>query len=111
ARDGKLIATVALALIVFPEAVFAVIGAPAGPEASGVSLISYFIVILLGCVAQIAINRLAIGPGVTVGSAIARIPAATLRCRRGDFDSLRGARHCDRASADPEPYASDGGTG
>ena len=70
ASDGKLIASVALALIVFPETVFAVIGAPAGPEASGLSLISYFVVILLGCVAQIAINRLAIGSGVTVGSAI-----------------------------------------
>lgn len=82
ARDGKLIATVALALIVFPETVFAVVGAPAGPQASGVSLVSYFIVILLGCVAQIAINRLAIGQGVTVGSAIAtgfrRLPSVAV---------------------------------
>ncbi len=70
ARDGKLLATVALALIVFPEIVFAVIGSPVGPQASGLSLIAYFLVILLGCAAQIALNRLAIGPAVTVGSAI-----------------------------------------
>jgi hypothetical protein len=71
ARDGKLLVTVALALIVLPETVFAVIGAPVGPQASGLSITTYFIVILLGIAAQIALNRLAIGPAVTVGSAIA----------------------------------------
>jgi hypothetical protein len=70
-RDGKLLATVALALIVFPEIVFAVIGAPVGPQSSGLSWLTYLIVILLGAAAQIALNRLAIGPAVTVGSAIA----------------------------------------
>jgi len=71
AREGKLLATVALALIVFPQTVFAVIGAPIGPDASGLSMITYFVVIILGCAAQIALNRLAVGPAVTVGSAIA----------------------------------------
>jgi hypothetical protein len=71
ARDGKLLVTVALALIVLPETVFAVIGAPVGPQASGLSIATYFVVILLGIAAQIALNRLAIGPAVTVGSAIA----------------------------------------
>jgi hypothetical protein len=71
ARDGKLLVTVALALIVLPEAILAVIGAPAGTQASALSAITYFVVILLGIAAQIALNRLAIGPGVTVGSAIA----------------------------------------
>jgi hypothetical protein len=71
ARDGKLLVTVALALIVLPETVFAVIGAPVGPQASGLSVVTYFVVILLGIAAQIALNRLAIGPAVTVGSAIA----------------------------------------
>jgi hypothetical protein len=70
-REGKLLAAVALALIVLPQSVFAVIGAPVGPQSSGLSLIAYFVVILLGCAAQIALNRLAIGPSVTVGSAIA----------------------------------------
>src|SRR5437868_8539559 len=70
-REGKLLAAVALALIVLPQTVFAVIGAPVGPQSSGLSLIAYFVVILLGCAAQIALNRLAIGPSVTVGSAIA----------------------------------------
>jgi len=71
AREGKLLATVALALIVFPQTVFAVIGAPVGPDASGLSIVTYFVVIILGCAAQIALNRLAVGPAVTVGSAIA----------------------------------------
>ena len=71
ARDGKLLAAVALALIVFPEIVFAVIGAPVGPQSSGLSWLTYLVVILLGAAAQIALNRLAIGPAVTVGSAIA----------------------------------------
>jgi len=71
ARDGKLLATVALALVVFPEIVFAVIGAPVGPQSSGLSFVTYIIVFLIGIAAQIALNRLAIGPGVTVGSAIA----------------------------------------
>jgi hypothetical protein len=69
-REGKLLAAVALALIVLPQTVLAVIGAPVGPQSSGPSMIAYFIVILLGCAAQIALNRLAIGPSVTVGSAI-----------------------------------------
>jgi hypothetical protein len=70
-HDGQLLGTVALALIVLPQTIFAVIGAPVGPQYSGLSLIAYFVVILLGCAAQIALNRLAIGPSVTVGSAIA----------------------------------------
>jgi len=71
ARDGKLLATVALALIVFPQTVFGVVGAPVGPQSSGLSMITYIVVALLGCAAQISLNRLAIGPAVTVGSAIA----------------------------------------
>jgi len=71
ARDGKLLVTVALALIVLPETVLAVIGPPAGPQASGLSAIAYIVAVLLGVAAQIALNRLAIGPAVTVGSAIA----------------------------------------
>ena len=82
ARDGKLLATLALALIVFPEAVLAVIGAPVGPQSSGLSFVTYLIVFLLGAAAQIALNRLAIGPAVTVGAAIAtgfrRLPSVAI---------------------------------
>jgi hypothetical protein len=71
-RDGQLFASVALALIVLPEVVFAVVGAPVGPQATLLSGLTYAVVVLLGFVAQIALNRLAIGPSVTVGGAIAR---------------------------------------
>jgi hypothetical protein len=70
-REGKLLVTVALALIVFPQIVFAVIGAPVSLQSSGLSFATFLVVFLLGVVAQVALNRLAIGPGVTVGSAIA----------------------------------------
>lgn len=69
ARDGQLYAAVALALIVLPEVIFAVVGAP-GPQASLLTKVIYTAVLLLGFVAQIALNRLAIGPSVTVGTAI-----------------------------------------
>ena len=71
-HDGRLFATVALALIVLPEVVFAVVGVPVGTQATTLSAITYLVVVLLGFVAQIALNRLAIGPSVTVGGAIAR---------------------------------------
>jgi hypothetical protein len=72
ARDGQLYAAVALALIVLPEVVFAVVGAPVGAQATFLAGLTYVIVILLGFAAQIALNRLAIGPSVTVGGAIGR---------------------------------------
>lgn len=71
ARDGQLYAAVALALIVLPEVVFAVVGAPVGPQASFLAEATYAAVVLLGFVTQIALNRLAIGPSVTVEGAIA----------------------------------------
>ena len=39
-REGRLLATVALALIVLPQTVFAVIGAPIGPERRAISVIT-----------------------------------------------------------------------
>lgn len=72
ARDGRLLASVALALIVFPETVLAVVGFPMGVQPSLISSLVYLLVILLGFTAQIAVNRLAIGPGITVGGAIRR---------------------------------------
>jgi len=72
ARDGKLLAAVALALVALPQAVMAVVGLPVGPEAKPLSSLMYLAVILIGLAAQVALNRLAIGPSTTVGGAIGR---------------------------------------
>lgn len=82
ARDGKLIATVALALFVLPGIVLDLFmpEAPAGqfPPAGpwmGVALVA----LLISLVGQLAIIRLAMGPHLTVGEAIGhgarRLPA------------------------------------
>ena len=73
ARDGRLIGAVALALVLLPETVAAVI-APS-PELSGEAAPSWIgvvtiIVALAGMVGQIAIIRLAIGSAISVGEAI-----------------------------------------
>jgi hypothetical protein len=72
-RDGRLIAAVALALVLLPEVIFGVIAPPptlsgeAAPAwATGVSLI----VALIGVVGQIAIIKLALGPATSVGESI-----------------------------------------
>jgi hypothetical protein len=70
AHDGGLMASVALALIVLPSIVLAVVGAPVDPQSSLLSKVVYVAVILLGLVTQVALNRLAIGPSVTVREAI-----------------------------------------
>ena len=70
AREGRLLAAVALALIVFPQVVLAVVGLPLGSDATMLSKLIYVAVVILGFVAQIALNRLAIGPSVTVADAI-----------------------------------------
>jgi hypothetical protein len=70
ARDGRLYLSVALALVVLPEVVMAVVGSPIARDASMLSRVVYAAVVLLGIVAQIAMCRLAIGPAVTVGDAI-----------------------------------------
>jgi hypothetical protein len=72
ARDGKLLAAVALALVTLPQTILAVVGLPVGPEAKPVSSLMYFAVVLIGLAAQVALNRLAIGPSTTVGGAIGR---------------------------------------
>ena len=72
ARDGGLMGAVALALIVLPQVILAVVGAPVGAEATGLTRAVYFAVLCLGFVAQIALNRLAIGPSTTVKDAIAQ---------------------------------------
>src|SRR5437763_1882704 len=70
-REGRLFGSVALALVVLPQVILAVVGLPVGPQATSISEIIYIAAVLFGFVAQIAINRLAIGPSVTVRDAIA----------------------------------------
>jgi hypothetical protein len=79
ARDGRLFASVALALVVLPETVAGVL-APATPGgSSAVTLALVAVTIVIGFIAQVSLNRLAIGPSTTVGQAIgrglARMPA------------------------------------
>lgn len=70
ARDGKLYLSVALALVVLPQVIMAVVGSPVAQDASALSRTIYIAAVLLGFVAQIAMCRLAIGPSTTVGDAI-----------------------------------------
>ncbi len=79
AHDGKLIATVALALIVLPAAILGAIS-PGGlgtaifaiAESNSIGLLALFLLILLVILTgQLAITRLALGPSVSVGGAIA----------------------------------------
>lgn len=72
-RDGRLIAAIALAMIVLPSTIQALVtpAAPQGemPEPGGWMLVA-LAAILVGVVGQIAILRIAIGPPTTVGDAI-----------------------------------------
>ncbi len=72
ARDGRLLVSVALALVVLPQTIMGVVGLPMGPEAAAISSLVYLAVLLIGLASQVALNRLAIGPSVTVGGAIGR---------------------------------------
>lgn len=75
AADGKLLTTVALALIALPSAIAGLIAPP--PVLSGQQPPSWMplltiLVGLIGIVGQIALIRLALGPATSVGEAIAR---------------------------------------
>lgn len=70
AREGKLLSAVALALIVLPQVVAGVLAPPIrGQETS--NAIFGLIAALFGLVGQLALIRLALGPSVSVGEAIA----------------------------------------
>lgn len=79
ARDGRLFASVALALVVLPETIAGLVAPTSSGQASAGTLILLAVTILIGLIAQIALNRLAIGPSTTVGAAVgrgfARMPA------------------------------------
>lgn len=84
ARDGRLLVTVALALLVLPAVIVGAI-IPGGVGAAmyialqGQSLLDFvllFVVVVVMLVGQLAVTRLAIGPSISVGGAIAHA------CRR-----------------------------
>ena len=73
ARDGRLITSIALALILVPQALAGVVAPP--PNLSGVEPPAWMplitiLVLCAGIIGQIAIIRLALGPAATVGEAI-----------------------------------------
>lgn len=72
ARDGRLFASVALALIVLPSVVLGVIDprVEQGDAAPGWFNLLIFIIFLISLAGQLALIRLALGPSVTVGGAI-----------------------------------------
>lgn len=72
AHDGRLFVSVALALIVLPQTVIGLAAPRSGPESSVLAAALVGIAIIVGLAAQIALNRLAIGPSTTVGAAIGR---------------------------------------
>ena len=71
-RDGRLFVSVALALVVLPQTILLVVGVPVGSQATLISEAVYVAAVLIGFAAQIALNRLAIGPSTTVGASIGR---------------------------------------
>jgi hypothetical protein len=79
ARDGRLFASVALALVVLPQTIIGLTAPRSALESSALGGALVGIAIVIGFAAQIALNRLAIGPSTTVGAAIgrgfARMPA------------------------------------
>ena len=72
ARDGRLFASVALALIVLPAAVMGVVDprVEQGDAAPGWFNILIFVVSMISLAGQLALIRLSLGPSVTVGGAI-----------------------------------------
>jgi hypothetical protein len=72
-RDGGLLVSVALALIVLPEVVVGIISPPqatVGADAPAGMQLLRFIVAMISLIGQLALIRLALGPSTTVGSAI-----------------------------------------
>jgi hypothetical protein len=71
ALDGRLMAIVAAALIALPGIVYGVISPASQSEGTVVTAIALLVSSLLALIGQLAIIRLAIGPAVSVGEAIA----------------------------------------
>src|SRR5690349_4027948 len=81
ARDGKLIGAVALAMLVLPGLVVNAI-VPAAPRgempAAGPWIIAGLVALVISFIGQLSIIRLAMGPQITVGEAIAHGARRTL---------------------------------
>lgn len=70
ARDGGLLASVALALFALPDIIAGVVS-PSGEGTQSLSgRLLNFVVLFIGVIGQLAIVRLALGPSTTVGQAI-----------------------------------------
>ena len=78
-RERRLLVSVALALVVLPQTIVGLLAPGSGGEPSGVTFALLAVTVIIGFVAQVALNRLAIGPSTTVAAAIgrgfARMPA------------------------------------
>jgi hypothetical protein len=73
ARDGKLVSTVALALLFLPQVVANTVSPPANLAAEAAPRFAGLVVLaalLIGGVGQLAIVRLAVGPATSVGDSI-----------------------------------------
>ncbi|HEY8591463.1 MAG TPA: hypothetical protein VIL42_01205 [Sphingomicrobium sp.] len=71
-RDGRLIAAVALAIVVLPQTVIGLFTPQSPAKNFGLAFGLLLASLLFGFIAQVAINRLGIGPSTTVGAAIMR---------------------------------------
>lgn len=80
ARDGKLIVSVALALVVLPQLVVGIVSPPVPGAVTPFARILSIVATLIALLGQLALVRLAIGPSTSVGEAIThatrRFPAA-----------------------------------
>lgn len=72
ARDGRLFASVALGILVLPQTVIGLLAPESPAEQRGLAAGLMAATLLIGFIAQVAFNRLAIGPSTTVGAAIMR---------------------------------------
>jgi hypothetical protein len=72
AHDGRLLATVALALTALPSTIVGLIN-PAGMNANSAAWVDFvaFLASVIALAGQLALIRLALGPSITVGRAIA----------------------------------------
>ena len=70
AHDGSLLTSVALAMIALPQTIGGLAAPRSGMEAPGYVWAILIVATLIGLAAQIALNRLAIGPSTSVGTAV-----------------------------------------
>ena len=107
ARDGGVLATIALALMVLPGIIGDLFLPHTGPKAllTAPNMIGFVIISLIGLVGQLAVVRIASGAGGTVGGAIGhaarRIPAYVGACALWALP-LAGLLYFIASNSDPE---------